>query len=161
MAYANQVLARGPREFCAAAVDFGAAGVIVPDLPHEEAGELREAADSAGLALVPLVAPTSTPGRIAEVGRDARGFVYTVSLTGTTGERDGLPPGLSETVARVRSAASLPVAVGFGISTPEQAAAVAELADGVIVGTRIVRAQGEGADTVRAVVADLAAALST
>jgi tryptophan synthase alpha chain len=109
---------------------------------------------------VPLVAPTSTPERIAEIGAGARGFVYTVSLTGTTGERGELPPGLADTVERVRAATNVPVAVGFGISTAEQAAAVGELADGVIVGSRIVRAAGEGgAAAVGSVVAELAGAL--
>ena len=122
----------------------GASGLIVPDLPHDEASELRAACDAEGLALVPLVAPTTTPERIAEIGADARGFVYTVSLTGTTGERAELPPGLADTVARVRAATEVPVAVGFGISTPEHAQAVAEIADGVIVGSRVVRAAGEG-----------------
>ena len=143
------------------AADAGAAGMIVPDLPHDEAGELRAAADAVGLALVPLAAPTSTDERLAEVGRDGRGFIYTVSLTGTTGERKELPPELARTVERVRSNTELPVAVGFGISTPEQARQVGDLADGVIVGTRVVRAAGEGgADAVGALVAELAGALA-
>ena len=109
---------------------------------------------------MPLVAPTSTDERIAEVGRDARGFVYTVSTTGTTGERSSLPPEIGRTVERVRASTSLPVAVGFGISTPEQAAEVGEIADGVIVGSRVVRAAGEGgADAVGELVRDLAGAL--
>jgi tryptophan synthase alpha chain len=144
MVYANVVLAGGGAAFVRRAAAAGAAGLIVPDLPHEEAGELRDACDAAGLALVPLVAPTTTPERMAAIGADARGFVYTVSLTGTTGERDELPPALGETVERVRAATELPVAVGFGISTPEQARAVGDLADGVIVGSRVVRAAGEG-----------------
>jgi tryptophan synthase alpha chain len=160
MVYSNPILARGQAEFARMAADAGAAGIIVPDLPHDEAGELRAACDSAGIALVPLVAPTSTDARIAEVGRDARGFVYTVSTTGTTGERSSLPPELSTTVERVRASTSVPVAVGFGISTPEQAAAVGEIADGVIVGSRVVRAAGEGGpDAVGALVQELAAAL--
>jgi len=106
------------------------------------------------------VAPTSTPERIAEIGAEARGFVYTVSLTGTTGERDEVSPDLAETVERVRASADVPVAVGFGISTGEQARSVAQIADGVIVGSRIVRAAGEGgADAVGAVVRELADAL--
>jgi tryptophan synthase alpha chain len=134
--------------------------LIVPDLPHDEAGELREACDAEGLALVPLVAPTTTTERIAEIGADARGFIYTVSLTGTTGERAELPPDLTDTVERVRAATDVPVAVGFGISTPEQARSVAEVADGVIVGTRVVRAAGEGgAEAVGSLVAELGAAL--
>jgi tryptophan synthase alpha chain len=161
MVYANPILARGVDEFARMAADAGAAGIIVPDLPHDEAGELRAACDAAGIALVPLVAPTSTDERIAEIGRDARGFVYTVSLTGTTGERRELPPELARTVERVRSATAVPVAVGFGISTPDQAAAVGELADGVIVGSRVVRAAGEGGpDAVGRLVGELAAALA-
>jgi tryptophan synthase alpha chain len=161
MVYANPILHRGQSEFARMAADAGAAGIIVPDLPHDEADELRAACDSAGIALVPLVAPTSTDERITEVGRDARGFVYTVSTTGTTGERASLPPEIGRTVERVRASTSLPVAVGFGISTPEQAAEVGEIADGVIVGTRVVRAAGEGgAEAVGALVADLARALS-
>jgi tryptophan synthase alpha chain len=160
MVYANPILHRGQTEFARMAADAGAAGLIVPDLPHGEAGELRAACDAAGIALVPLVAPTSTDERIAEVGRDARGFVYTVSTTGTTGERERLPPEIGHTVERVRASTKVPVAVGFGISTPEQAAEVGEIADGVIVGSRVVRAAGEGgAEAVGELVRDLAKAL--
>lgn len=160
MVYANTVLAAGAEAFALRAAAAGAAGLIVPDLPYDEAEELRAACDAEGLALVPLVAPTTLDARIAEIGADARGFVYTVSLTGTTGERTSLPPGLARTVERVRSATELPVAVGFGISTAEQARAVGELADGVIVGSRIVRAAGDGgASAVGEVVADLASGL--
>jgi tryptophan synthase alpha chain len=160
MVYANPILARGVERFARMAADAGAAGMIVPDLPHDEAGALRAACDAAGVALVPLAAPTSTDERLAEVGRDGRGFIYTVSLTGTTGERSELPPELAQTVERVRSRTELPVAVGFGISTPAHAAAVGELADGVIVGTRVVRAAGEGgARAVGELVAELAGAL--
>ena len=109
---------------------------------------------------MPLVAPTTTPDRVADIGAEARGFVYTVSLTGTTGERDELPPGLEETVSGVRGATDLPVAVGFGISTAAHARAVAEVADGVIVGSRVVRAAGEGGpEAVGELVAELATAL--
>ena len=161
MIYANPILARGVERFTRLAADAGAAGLIVPDLPHDEAAGLRDAADAAGLALVPLLAPTSTDERIAEVGRDARGFVYTVSTTGTTGERDELPPELARTVARVRESAEVPVAVGFGISDAAQARAVGELADGVIVGSRVVRAAGEGGpEAVGELVAELAGALA-
>ncbi|MBN1528446.1 MAG: tryptophan synthase subunit alpha [Thermoleophilaceae bacterium] len=161
MVYANAVLAAGVEAFALRAASAGAAGLIVPDMPHDESGELRAACDAEGIALVPLVAPTSTPERIAEIGADARGFVYAVSLTGTTGERDSVAEGLAEMVARIRDAAQVPVAVGFGISTGAQARAVAEIADGVIVGSRIVRAAGEGgAAAVGAVVEELASALS-
>ena len=160
MVYANVVLTAGAEQFALRAAAAGAAGLIVPDLPHDEAAGVRAACDAEGLALVPLVAPTSTPERVAEIGSDARGFVYTVSLTGTTGERAELPPGLAETVAGVRDAATVPVAVGFGISTSDHARAVAEIADGVIVGSRMVRAAGEGGPrAVGELVAELAAAL--
>jgi tryptophan synthase alpha chain len=160
MVYVNVVLNAGPAAFALRAAAAGAAGLIVPDLPHDEAGEVRAACDAEGLALVPLVAPTTTPERMAEIGASARGFVYTVSLTGITGERGELPPGLADTVARAKSASEAPVAVGFGISTAAQASAVADLADGVIVGSRIVRAAGDGgAAGVGAVVAELADAL--
>ena len=161
MVYANIVLAAGPEAFALRAAAAGAAGLIVPDLPHDEAGELRAACDAEGLALVPLVAPTSTPERVREIGADARGFVYAVSLTGTTGERTSARRRIwRDTVERVRAATDVPVAVGFGISTGEQARAVAEVADGVIVGSRVVRAAGEGGPAaVGALVEELAAAL--
>ena len=160
MVYANPVLRRGIETFADFAAAAGAAGMIVPDIPHDEADELRAACDERGLALVPLTAPNTPPERLATIGADARGFVYTVSLTGVTGERGQLPPDLHDTVARVRDAASVPVAVGFGISTGEQASMVADIADGVIVGSRIVRAADEGgADAVGEVVAELADAL--
>lgn len=161
MVYANIVLTAGAGAFALRAAAAGASGLIVPDLPHDEADEVRAACDAEGLALVPLVAPTTTPERIAAIGADARGFVYTVSLTGTTGERSRLPAELGDTVARVKAATTVPVAVGFGISTSEQAGMVADIADGVIVGSRIVRAAGErGPDGVREVVAELADAIA-
>jgi tryptophan synthase alpha chain len=160
MAYVNVIAAAGAEAFALRAAAAGAAGLIVPDLPHDEAGEVRAACDAEGIALVPLVAPTTTPDRLAEIGADARGFVYAVALTGTTGERDALPPGLADTVAHVRAATDLPVAVGFGISTARHAGAVAEIADGVIVGSRFVRAAGEGGPAaVGALTAELARAL--
>ena len=144
MVYANVVLAAGPEAFALRAASAGAAGLIVPDLPHDEAGEVRSACDSEGLALVPLVAPTTTPERVAEIGAGARGFVYTVSVSGVTGERGELSPDLEATVTRVRASTELPLAVGFGISTPAHARSVAEIADGVVVGSRLVRAMDEG-----------------
>ena len=159
MVYANMVLANGAEAFALRAAAAGAAGLIVPDLPYDESEELRGACDAEGLALVPLVAPTTRPERIAEIGAAARGFVYAVSLAGTTGEREELA-WLVNTVADIRAASDLPVAVGFGISTTSRPGSVAELADGVIVGSRIVRAAGDGGPAeVGRVVADLARAL--
>ena len=161
MVYANLVLAHGGEDFARRAAGAGAAGLIVPDLPHEEAATLRDACGAAGLALIPLVAPTTTDTLLRQIGAAATGFVYAVSLVGTTGERGELPPGLAELVERIRAVTRVPVAVGFGISTAPQARAVGELADGVIVGSRVVRAAGEGgAAGVREVVSDLAAALA-
>jgi tryptophan synthase alpha chain len=155
MVYANVVLAGGVEAFTLRAAAAGAAGLIVPDMPHDEAGELRAACDAEGLDLVPLVAPTTTDERMREIGGTARGFVYAVSVAGTTGERHELPPGLEDTVGRARAATDVPVAVGFGISTAEQVRSVAEIADGVIVGTRLVRAAAEGPDEVGRIVEEL------
>ncbi len=161
MVYANLVLSGGAEAYVRRTAAAGASGLIVPDLPHDEAGELRAACDAEGVALVPLVAPTTPPERLERIGRDARGFVYVVSLAGTTGERSELDADLPAVVERTRRTTDLPVAVGFGISTAEQAAAVGELADGVIVGSRVVRAAEEGgAAAVGAVVEDLARALA-
>jgi tryptophan synthase alpha chain len=147
MCYANPLLARGPERFAALLAEHGISGLIVPDLPLEESAAVLAACDDAGVALVPLVAPTTPDDRMAEIGARARGFLYTVSVTGITGERAGLASGLEQILSRARAATSLPVAAGFGISTPEQAAAAAAAgADGVIVGSRLVRAAAEAAD---------------
>jgi tryptophan synthase alpha chain len=144
MAYANMVLAHGgAAAFAGRAAAAGAAGAIVPDLPLDEADEVRAALAGAGLALVPLLAPTTPPSRRARICAAAQGFVYVVSTVGTTGERSSLPAGLADMVAAAKRDAATPVAVGFGIGTPEQSARVGEVADGVIVGSRLVRAAGE------------------
>jgi tryptophan synthase alpha chain len=157
MCYANLVLARD--DFAARIGAAGAAGLIVPDLPLEEAPALLDACDAAGLALVPLVAPTTPDERLAAIGSRARGFLYTVSVTGTTGERKALSETFATTVERARAHTDVPVALGFGIATPEHAAqAAAAGADGVIVGSRLVRAAAEGED-VRALTEQLATGL--
>jgi tryptophan synthase alpha chain len=144
MVYANMVLAHGgPAAFARRAAAAGAAGAIVPDLPLEEAEEIRDAFTAEGLALVPLVAPTTPAGRLGQICAVARGFVYVVSTLGTTGERDSLPEELANLVAATKAEAEVPVAVGFGIGTPQQAAEVGRIADGVIIGSRLVRAAGE------------------
>ncbi|HWB68532.1 MAG TPA: tryptophan synthase subunit alpha, partial [Solirubrobacterales bacterium] len=117
---------------------------IVPDLPLGEAEEVRAALAGAGLALVPLVAPTTPPERRARICAAADGFVYVVSTVGTTGEREEIPAPLADLLAATKEEARVPVAVGFGIGTPEQAAEVGRIADGVIIGSRLVRAAGEG-----------------
>jgi tryptophan synthase alpha chain len=161
MCYANMVFAPGAEQFTERLARSGACGLIVPDLPLEEAAEVRAACDARGLALVPLVAPTTPPGRLAEIGATARGFVYTVSVVGTTGERDALQEHFAEVIARARASTEVPVALGFGISTPEQARQAADAgADGVIVGTRLVRAAEESPEAAAEVVGELAAALA-
>jgi tryptophan synthase alpha chain len=165
MCYANPMLARGVERFARELAAAGASGLIVPDLPLEEADGVREACDAAGLALVPLIAPTTPDDRLTSIAGRARGFLYTVSVTGTTGERSGVDGSLAAVLARAKAHSPVPVAVGFGISTPEQAAdAVAAGADGVIVGSRLVRAATEAADTGEdpaAAVGEAVAALAT
>jgi tryptophan synthase alpha chain len=144
MCYANMVFAPGADAFVGRLARTGACGVIVPDLPLEESSELREACDSRGLALVPLVAPTTTGERLAAIGASARGFLYTVSVVGTTGERESLQARFADVVRRAKASTEVPVALGFGISTAAQARQAADAgADGVIVGTRLVRAAAE------------------
>jgi tryptophan synthase alpha chain len=166
MCYANAIFARGVERFADELANRRISGLIVPDLPLEEAPAVLEACDAAGVALVPLTAPTTPDDRLAAIAARARGFIYTVSLTGTTGERtDGQD--VAGVIARTKAHARVPVALGFGISTPEQAAAAAAAgADGVIVGSRLVRAAAKadaaGTDPAAAAgeaVAALAAAL--
>jgi tryptophan synthase alpha chain len=152
MTYANLVLARGVERFAADAVAAGASGLIIPDLPLEEAPAALAACDAAGLALVPLVAPTTNAERLGRIGERARGFLYTVSVTGTTGERAALSDEFAAIVARAKAHTAVPVALGFGIATPEQASAAADAgADGIIVGSRLVRAAGDAGDAPAAV----------
>ncbi|MEI2703565.1 MAG: tryptophan synthase subunit alpha [Baekduia sp.] len=167
MTYVNLVLAAGVEAFAARAAAAGVSGLIIPDLPLEEAPETRAACEAAGLALIPLVAPTSPADRLARIGSEATGFLYAVSVTGTTGERASLPDLYAETISRAREHTTAPVALGFGIAEPEQASqAAAAGADGVIVGSRLVRAVQEAdaagddpAEAAGALVAAFAAAL--
>ena len=137
LTYLNPVFHYGYGEFFTQAAKVGVDGIIIPDLPFEEHGELRDIAAAADVDLISMIAPTSE-GRVAEVCALARGFIYLVSSMGVTGVRSELGSGLPDMVARVRQHTMLPIAVGFGISTPEQAASIAQYADAVIVGSRIV-----------------------
>ena len=140
LTYYNPILAFGLKAFCQTSVEAGIDGVIVADLPPEESGPLRAEAMAAGLDLVHLVAPTSTPERMRKIARASEGFVYMVSLTGVTGERTALATEeLAQQLRALRAITTKPVCVGFGIGTPEQAALVGQLADGVVVGSAIVR----------------------
>ncbi len=132
-----------PRAFVRAAQQHGVSGVIVPDLPVEEGGVLRDAAAPLGFATVFLAAPTSPPERLRAIARASQGFIYYVSVAGTTGVRRALPSGLVHGVRQLKLLTTKPVCVGFGISTPAQAAAVAHVADGVIVGSALVRVMAQ------------------
>jgi tryptophan synthase alpha chain len=152
MCYSNPILARGLERFADELVQAGTSGLIVPDLPIEEAEQVLRACEERGLALVPLIAPTTPEDRLLRIGSRARGFLYVVSVTGTTGERASVDGDLAGVIARAAARTDVPVAVGFGISTPAQAAAAAGAgAEGVIVGSRLVRAAGEAEDPVTAV----------
>jgi len=144
MTYFNPVFSHGIEEFCTACAESNIDGLIVPDLPPEEGLELEIASQRHGLDLIYLLAPNSNEERIRLVAERSRGFIYLVSVTGLTGVRDRLPPDLEGFVLRVRKIAKQPLCVGFGISTPEQAKQVAKVADGVIVGSRIVQLMEAG-----------------
>jgi tryptophan synthase alpha chain len=161
LTYYNPILAFGLKAFSRTAVDAGVDGLIVADLPPEEAGPLRAETDPAGLDLIHLVAPTSTTERTREIARATGSFLYMVSLTGVTGARTELPPDLAANLDALRGVTTKPVCVGFGIGTPAQAAIVGGHADGVIVGSAIVSLveQYAGSPDLPARVGDFVAAL--
>jgi len=142
MGYYNPMLAYGLEKFVRDAKEAGADGFIVPDLPMEESDEFVGASHDSSLPLIQMLAPTSSPERMEMIARNAKGFIYLVSVTGITGERKSIAVGLSDLIADVRMHTNIPVCVGFGIGTPEQAREVGAMADGVIVGTACVRAIG-------------------
>jgi tryptophan synthase alpha chain len=156
--YLNPVLAAGPDALSRAAA-AGAHGILITDLPVGADPELEHRLSEGPLAFVRLVAPTTPAERMAEIARHGSGFVYLISRLGVTGAREALPPDLGATVERLRAAARLPICVGFGISTPAQARAVAGLADGVVVGSALVRAAGESEERAAALLRSLRAAI--
>jgi len=139
MGYYNPVYAFGPERFCTEAAAAGVDGVLLVDLPPEEAGEFSRLANAAHVDLISLLTPTSDASRIDKVKKIGRGFIYYVSVAGVTGARTTVADDIGAMVGKIRASASLPVAVGFGISTPEQAEAVASVADGVVVGSALVK----------------------
>jgi len=143
MTYFNPVFKFGLRDFAKDCHDSGIDGVIIPDLPPEEAGPWIREARAFDLDTIFLVAPTSTPDRIKLISKWSRGFIYYVSVTGVTGVRGTLPHGLELAVTQIKGVTQKPVAVGFGISTPEQARNLSLFADGVIVGSAMVKITGE------------------
>ena len=145
MSYYNPILSFGLEAFCQASVKAGIDGLIIPDLPPEEGAELEASTKKFNLDLIYLLAPTSTEERISLVAERSQGFIYLVSLTGVTGARQTLPLELEDFVKRVRQRAHQPLCVGFGVSNPEQARRVAKIADGVIVGSRLIQLIDEDA----------------
>ena len=139
MAYYNTIHAFGEEAFCRQAATAGVDGLIVPDMPPEEDALLAAAACEGGPLLIYLLAPTSTPARFARIAKKTKGFIYYVSLTGITGAKLTDLTSIKQNVAKIRKTTDVPVAVGFGIATPQDVAQVAGLADGVIVGSAIVR----------------------
>ena len=138
----------GLEAFCLRAKDCGFSGLIVPDLPGDEARETYEVARSARLDLIQLIAPTTPPDRATRILKTCSGFVYCISVAGTTGVRDELPSELSDHLSRLRAKTDLPLAVGFGVSRPDQVRSLRGLADGVIVGSAIVRQVEESSGSV-------------
>ena len=158
MASYSLIFRRGIDRFVADAVAAGLAGFVVPDLPLEESDDLDTACRQAGLALVRLVTPTTPPERAESIARKSTGFLYCVSVAGVTGARTELPPGLVDRVTWLKTKTDVPILVGFGISSPEQVQAVAAVADGVIVGSALVRRIAEAAGRPRdQMLADVAA----
>lgn len=147
LGYYNPILAYGLEKFVQDTRAAGVDGFIIPDLPPEEAGEFT--AFVGDLPQICMLAPTSSDERMEKIARNSRGFIYLVSVTGVTGSRSDLPIGINSLVERVRQHTSIPVCVGFGISTPEQAKTVSSFADGVIVGSACVRTIGESHDPVK------------
>lgn len=162
MGYYNPIFNYGEEQFVKEASECGVQGVIIPDLPPEEAGELRRNCRDHSLAMVHLVAPTTPPTRIQRIAELSQGFLYVISVTGVTGARETLPPYLLDFLQDVRAVTSIPLAVGFGVSTPEQAARLGQLVDGVIVGSaliEVVRRAEEPSQAVRTFVHELQAAM--
>jgi tryptophan synthase alpha chain len=160
MTYYNPIHRLGERDFCSRAATHGISGLIVPDLPVEESAGLRAAAAERGLAWIPLVAPTSSPERVRAIAETATGFVYAVSTLGVTGTRAELSERAARVAAACRAATDLPVLVGVGVSTPEQARAAAAEADGVVIGSAVVKLVAErGPDAARRFLLEVRVAL--
>ena len=160
MTYYNPIHRVGEQDFCRRAAAAGFAGLIVPDLPHEESGPLRAAAAAEGLAWVPLVAPTSSPDRVRAIAETATGFVYAVSTLGVTGTRESLSDRAAKVVESCRAATDLPVLVGIGVSNPDQARVAARESDGVVIGSAVVRLiLDEGAPATASFLSEVRAAL--
>ena len=166
LVYVNNVLAYGPERFFHRCFTAGVNGVVIPDLPADEADDLIAQATAEGVAIILLATPTSTDARLDLIVAKAQGFIYCVALTGVTGARDTDGDELPELVARLRARTSLPLVAGFGISTPEQAACAAQHADGVIIGSALIKlladaaTEDEGVKAAAALLRSAAAAMT-
>lgn len=159
MGYLNPFIAYGYDQLIADALAAGIDGFIIPDLPADEAGELQDFIDEAELGISHFVAPTSSEDRIKLAGELTRGYIYLVSVTGITGDKEAVPTELIDLIEKVRAKTSQPVGVGFGIRTPEKARAIGAVCDGIFVGTAIVKAAGESIDAVKSLAAGMRQAL--
>jgi tryptophan synthase alpha chain len=167
MASYSLMFKKGPAAFIDAARAAGLSGAVVPDLPAEEADDLAKLATDRDFKLILLVTPTTSPARAERIVRACSGFVYVVSVVGITGERDRLPVQLRDMIARLRTLTGLPLCVGFGVSRPEHVRELKDLADGVIVGSALVKRleaagsdRGKALDDVRKLATDLSGALA-
>jgi len=138
LAYYNTIYSKGVEQFCQEAAEAGVSAIVVPDLPYEEAGRLDLAAANSGLINIRFLAPTTTESRMERICKSSAGFIYCVTVTGVTGERSSIDPGTQILLTKARRYTEVPLALGFGISTPEQAATAAAAADAVIVGSALV-----------------------
>lgn len=162
MTYYNPIHRLGEEEFCKRLITAGFAGVIVPDLPHEESASLRSIAGAHDIAWVPLVAPTSSPARIEMIAGTATGFVYAISTLGVTGVRESLSERAGPVVEACRKVTDLPVLIGVGVSSPEHAIEAASVADGVVVGSAVVgRVVDQGPEAAAAFLSEMRAALNS
>ncbi len=159
MGYLNPFMAYGFEQLVADSQEFGIDGFIIPDMPADEAAIFQPLLDAADLALSHFLAPTSGPARIELVAQKSRGYIYLVSVTGVTGARTSLPVDLVQHINAIRAVTSIPVAVGFGIGTPEQAQQVGVIADGIFVGSALVKAAGQGVADVETLARSLREAL--
>lgn len=156
MTYYNPILQYGLEDFVAKAQEAGIDGLIVPDLPVEESLTLQNECDKLNIALIPLVAPTTPDSRVSKVVKNAQGFIYCVSVTGVTGIRNKVGSNAEEFISRVKKATDLPVAIGFGISNPEQAGYLAQFSDGVIVGSALIKIIADNLDNKEKIVEEVA-----
>jgi len=160
MGYANPMISRGPEWFAAECAKAGVDGVICVDIPPEEDAELGPALRAAGVALIRLATPTSDAARLPAILDGSSGFLYYVSVSGITGKQQAVQASIDEAVARLKAATDLPIAVGFGVRTPEQAAAIAKVADGVVVGSALVEVVAEHGENAAEAVQALTKALA-